>query len=116
MGESVLLVEDDALSAEFMRLFLESNGFNVIAVGTLGLAKAEILRSCPRNLITDIQLPDGSGIDIAIAAKSAGCAKVIGVTGYESSQLSANGVDISAFDKIFSKPIELQELALELAA
>ena len=115
MGNTVLLVEDDPLSAEFMRLFLEAANYNVKSVGSQTLALAAIAAECPIALVTDMQLPDGSGIEISQIARKSGCSKIIGVTGYERAQLAEKGLDLSSFDVFLTKPVDLNELAHELA-
>ena len=58
------MVEDDADTAEGLQLLLEEAGFQVRVAGSLGDAK-RLFRERPSDiLVTDVGLPDGSGLDL----------------------------------------------------
>lgn len=61
---SVLLVEDDAPTSWRLQDALTSAGFQVRAAGTLTEARACLERGAPRVLLTDLQLPDGHGVEL----------------------------------------------------
>lgn len=62
---SVLLVEDDTPTRERLRDVLASEpGFSVTAAGALAQARAALETQAPRVLLTDLQLPDGHGVDL----------------------------------------------------
>ncbi len=61
---SILVVEDDADTAEGLQLLLSEAGFQVRVAGGLGEAN-RLFRERPADiLVTDVGLPDGSGLDL----------------------------------------------------
>jgi DNA-binding NarL/FixJ family response regulator len=61
----VLLVEDDATTCWRLLNALEATGeFTVTAAASLTEARTRLLEAVPRVLLTDLQLPDGSGLDL----------------------------------------------------
>jgi len=67
---SVLLVEDDVDTGEAMRMLLEEAGFDVRAAGSVEEA-SRLFRERPADvLVTDVGLPDGSGLDLLGTLKS----------------------------------------------
>ena len=139
MGLSVLLIEDDPLNSEFVKIFLESEGYNVECAGSR-IEATELLNSsnainfsnvadgngptASSNsvhhqsgtssrfdlLVTDIQLPDGNGVEVAQLARQLGVKRIIAVSGFDESQLTDLGFVTSVFDEILLKPIELTKL------
>jgi DNA-binding response OmpR family regulator len=61
---SVLLVEDDAPTLWRLQDALVGAGFQVTAAATLAEARACLAGSGPKVLLTDLQLPDGHGVDL----------------------------------------------------
>lgn len=61
---TVLLVEDDAPTAWRLQDALAKAGYQVQAAGTLAEARAALAESAPKVLLTDLQLPDGHGVEL----------------------------------------------------
>jgi len=61
---TILLVEDDPPTFLRLRDALASAGFQVTAAMTLGEARASLAQAPPRVLLTDLQLPDGHGVEL----------------------------------------------------
>ena len=61
---SVLLVEDDAPTLWRLQDALTKAGYQVRAAATLAEARACLAQGTPKVLLTDLQLPDGHGIDL----------------------------------------------------
>ena len=61
---SILLVEDDPPTNWRLKDALEKSGFDVAAAMTLAEARASLQVRKPRVLLTDLQLPDGHGVDL----------------------------------------------------
>lgn len=61
---TVLLVEDDAPTLWRLQDALAKAGFQVTAAATLAEARASLTASGPKVLLTDLQLPDGHGVDL----------------------------------------------------
>lgn len=109
----ILLVDDDFLSLEFMKVFLEGEGHTVMVASTSGEAAAAVTDKKPEILMTDIRLSDGSGIDLAKRAKTSGIARIFGVTGLDPEVLAENG-DNKFFDAIIPKPVDFDLIAKHL--
>jgi DNA-binding NarL/FixJ family response regulator len=61
---SILLLEDDAPTLWRLQDALTSAGYRVRAAGTLAEARAALSDTAPKVLLTDLQLPDGHGVDL----------------------------------------------------
>src|SRR3954469_14068261 len=61
---TVVLVEDDAPTLWRLQDALAKAGYQVKAAGTLAEARACLAQSAPKVLLTDLQLPDGHGVDL----------------------------------------------------
>src|SRR5690242_353228 len=61
---TILLVEDDPPTLWRLQDALVKAGFDVVAAATLGEARASLSARVPRVLLTDLQLPDGHGVDL----------------------------------------------------
>ena len=61
---SILLVEDDVSLQESLRGFLEDHGFRTHTAGSMAAGR-ELLRAVrPAVCLLDLNLPDGSGVDL----------------------------------------------------
>ena len=61
---TVVLVEDDAPTLWRLQDALAKSGYQVKAAGTLAEARACLAQGAPKVLLTDLQLPDGHGVDL----------------------------------------------------
>jgi DNA-binding NarL/FixJ family response regulator len=61
---NILLVEDDAPTSWRLQDALSKAGYQVRAAGTLAEAHAALAEGAPKVLLTDLQLPDGHGVDL----------------------------------------------------
>src|SRR5438067_12735236 len=66
---TVLLVEDDAPTSWRLQDALAKAGFQVTAAATLAEARACLTESGPKVLLTDLQLPDGHGVELIREAR-----------------------------------------------
>ncbi len=93
-----------------MRLFMEGDGHSIFCACSCEEARNLFDQHKPDVIITDVELLDGSGVDLAHYAKSKGQPRIIGVTGHSQKHLEERGDDVSAFDAFLTKPIELEQL------
>lgn len=71
-GVRILLLEDDAPTRARLEGALAAEpGFEVVAVGTVAAAREQIAHRPPRVLVTDLELPDGSGIALTAEVRAA---------------------------------------------
>jgi DNA-binding NarL/FixJ family response regulator len=61
---SILLVEDDPPTLWRLQDALVKAGFDVAPAATLGEARASLAAAVPKVLLTDLQLPDGHGVEL----------------------------------------------------
>jgi DNA-binding NarL/FixJ family response regulator len=61
---TILLVEDDPPTLRRLRDALAGAGFDVDPAATLGEARSLLGKRVPRVLLTDLQLPDGHGVEL----------------------------------------------------
>jgi DNA-binding NarL/FixJ family response regulator len=61
---TILLVEDDPPTLWRLQDALVKAGFDVAPAATLSEARASLTSRVPRVLLTDLQLPDGHGVDL----------------------------------------------------
>lgn len=109
----VLVVEDDASIRRFVAMALDDAGITLRLVATLAEARRCLDEGPVRLLISDLMLPDGSGIAllrelVADPQRRAGARLVAfsaGVSAEQRQQLLALGVD-----EILAKPVALAEL------
>jgi len=114
MGKSVLIVDDDALIRSFMTTVLAEDGFGVEEArsGVEGLSK---LKGGAFDLvITDLRMPDMSGLDLMAKAKEmdVDCRWVV-ITAYGTIKNAVEAMKIGASDyltKPFRDPDELRHV------
>jgi DNA-binding response OmpR family regulator len=68
-GSRVLVVEDNAAIRSSLTLFLEREGFDVVAVAEFARAQELIEKELFDTLITDLDLPGGTGLDLLATAR-----------------------------------------------
>ncbi len=109
----ILIVDDDADSADLLVQLLEMRGHLVRSVHTAGQAVAEAAEFQPQVAILDVGLPDMSGYELAqLLRKCEGLTecKLIAVTGYSGEAVVARS-KMAGFDMHLVKPVDLEVLA-----
>jgi CheY-like chemotaxis protein len=90
-GERVLLVEDDAAVREVTRRLLGGAGYAVLGVPTAEDALASIAQNQTQLVITDIDLPGMSGVDLARQIGAQGRLPVVFTSGMASDPSRLDG-------------------------
>lgn len=114
----VLIVEDNADSAEILRTLLEYHGYQVSVAynGPAGVTAAKSER--PDVVLCDIGLPGMDGYAVADALRQnpeTGAARLIAVTGYGRESDKQRALE-SGFDLHLVKPVNAQQLLGHLVA
>ena len=104
-----LIVDDDADSREFLSQVASGEGFTVAAAETLRAARVLLARQPPDVLLTDLQLPDGNGMELIGELDRAAQTEVIVVTGHASVDTAVEALRAGATDYL-TKPIEVERL------
>jgi DNA-binding NtrC family response regulator len=106
----VLLVDDDRLSREAMADWLQSEGFDVIAVAD-GQAAVRHVHDGVAVIVTDLKMPRTDGLQLLrLAKEQAPHAAVILVTGHGTVETAVVALKEGAFDYL-TKPVRPDDLA-----
>ena len=116
---SILLVEDDPPTNWRLKDALEKAGFDVAAAMTLAEARASLDTRKPRVLLTDLQLPDGHGIELIRETRASlpdTEIMVISILGDEESVISAITVGATGYILKDAFPTDIAATVRELVA
>jgi len=114
MSKSILIVEDDAMTADTIRQYLEQHQWeaHVAHNGEQGLNKLESVH--PDMVLTDHMLPGKSGLDVITSALAIDPQiKTVLMTDQGSEQLAMDAMKAGAF-YCLSKPVSLAQLDVVL--
>jgi DNA-binding NtrC family response regulator len=108
----ILLVEDKDSLRRVLRLTLENAGYSVTEARDARAALNEIGRGPHRLVLTDLRMPNGSGLDVLRAARSAdGDVPVIVMTAFGSIDEAVQAMKDGAHD-FLQKPVDSNHLLL----
>jgi two-component system response regulator PilR (NtrC family) len=107
---TVLVVDDEPSMREMLSIMLRREGYEVV-LADCGRAAVEILRRRPVDLlISDIKMPDMSGVDVLRAAKKIDDAIVgIMITAFKSTESAVEALRLGAHDYL-DKPFDVEKL------
>jgi DNA-binding NtrC family response regulator len=109
--EPVLLVEDKAELREMLQQALARMKYDVVPAATATAARAAIRERRFTAVLTDLKLPDGSGLDVLRNAMEAdGALPVVVMTAYGTIAEAVSAMRDGAYDFI-QKPIDLEHLS-----
>jgi DNA-binding NtrC family response regulator len=109
-----LIVEDDADSLTALEQVVMREGFTTSMASTLKQAQEIMAESTVDLLITDIMLPDGSGMDLAKEVQASGSTDVLLITGYATVGTAVEALRMPVLDYL-TKPIDIPRLNVILA-
>jgi len=105
----VLIVDDDANTRSALSGIVTAERFTVATAGDLREARIQLTRQTPDVVLTDLKLPDGSGMDIFNEFNSAAEVELIVMTGYASVDSAVDALRKGAADYLV-KPVNIQRL------
>ncbi len=107
---NIIIVEDEVNLANLLLRVLKSEGYEVMAVGSISEAWQLLKKQHFDMLITDIKLPDGDGISFLERIKAQGVEiEVIVMTAFATVETAISALKIGARDYI-RKPFDLEEV------
>lgn len=112
----ILLVEDDEMIRELVRLYLEANHFGVWEAESIREAIATLHQKQPDLIVLDILLPDGSGLELCQSLRESGSEiPVLFLTCKDDSEDMIAGLDLGG-DDYMTKPFDPNILVSRIKA
>ncbi|MDQ3732228.1 MAG: sigma-54 dependent transcriptional regulator [Pseudomonadota bacterium] len=103
----VLIVDDDAAFAPELANYVRQEGYCARTAATLQDARSLLAEVMPDLLLVDLQLPDGSGLEL-IKEIPNGRTQVVVLTGYPSIDTAVEGLRANVADYL-TKPIDMAQ-------
>ncbi len=107
----ILLIDDEPNSTQFLRKALTKKGFDIVEENDSLLAKELILENYFDIIISDLQMPGISGLEL-LKVKSKDTLFIM-ITGYGSVNSAVESMKLGAFDYI-NKPFNLEEFLIKV--
>jgi DNA-binding NtrC family response regulator len=105
----VLIVDDDVDAAATLRELIALENFSVAIAHTLRDARRQIAMQQPDLVLLDLQLPDGSGLDLFADPELVSASELVLITGHASLETSIEALRLGAADYLV-KPIAMKQL------
>jgi two-component system response regulator PilR (NtrC family) len=115
-ANSLLVVDDEPDLRTLYELTLVREGYEVATAGTIEDAWAQLAERGFAALITDMRLPDGTGLELLQRLDAAGRSeKAIVITAYGSAQGAVEALKCGAYDYL-TKPVDLRQFRAVVAS
>lgn len=112
----ILIIDDDPMITEFVRLGMREEGYAVDVAVTGADGRALAMTGEHDGIVLDVMLPDGNGVDIAQGLRKDGCVTpILMLTGKRDTQDVVRGLDAGA-DDYLTKPFSIEELKARVRA
>jgi len=108
---AVLVVDDEADLRDLLALALVRLGLDVDGAESLLSARVLMQNRAYSLCLTDMRLPDGSGLDLVREVHSRGGPKIAVITAFGSAENAVAALKAGAFDYL-TKPVDLDQLRL----
>lgn len=116
MGQArILMVEDESDVLAINKEYLESQGYEVVGVQSLALARFHLEEQPPDLILLDVMLPDGLGWDFCRELRSQTNAPIIFLSCRDESESIVRGL-LEGADDYITKPYDLNVLGARVAA
>ena len=108
----ILVVDDERSMREFLEIFFRSEGYDVTTAGDVASGRLQLESDEFDVLITDIKMPDGSGLDLLHAVQeNAPETMVVMITAFASTETALAAMKQGAYDYI-TKPFHVDAIRL----
>ena len=111
----ILLVEDEESVNRGIEFTLTKEGYQVETAGTIREAEEILKRMSPQMVICDVNLPDGSGLDLIREIRKSSMVHIICLTALDTEIDQVMGYEAGSDDYI-TKPFSLSVLVLKVNA
>jgi two-component system, OmpR family, response regulator ResD len=111
----VLVVEDDPMLADVLRMYLEKEGYRVLVTGDGLDGLTQALVSHPALVVLDIMLPRLDGFEVVRQLREVSQVPVLILTARGEEQDKLKGFDLGA-DDYLAKPFSMQEFLRRVRA
>jgi two-component system, NtrC family, response regulator HydG len=105
----LLLVDDDPEAIEWLSELAKAEGFSVATADSLRAARIHMSRLQPDIMLTDLQLPDGRGIELVNDLETRASTEVVMITGHASVESAVEALRLGATDYLV-KPVDVERL------
>lgn len=105
----VLIVDDDPETREALVSIIAADGLTTATAGDLREARIHLVRQTPDVVFTDLQLPDGSGVDLFEDLDPRSGVEIIVITGHATVESAVTALKMGASDYLV-KPINMQRV------
>jgi len=105
----LLLVDDDPEALEWLTELAKGEGFSVASADSLRNARIHMARLQPDILLTDLQLPDGKGVELVADLETRESTEVVMITGHASVESAVEALRLGATDYMV-KPVDVERL------
>ena len=110
----VLIVDDDVGAAAGLAELVAREGFTTAIAHNLKEAFAQMALQRPDAVLLDIQLPDGSGMELFENIEDRNTTEIVLITGYASLETSVEALRLGAADYL-TKPVNFRQVKKILA-
>jgi len=111
---NALIVDDDQEFRTTLAAVVESQGFSTATAHSLNEARGILAASPPDVILTDLMLPDGSGLDLRQDIEGSFRSEIILITGHASVDSAVEALRGGIMDYL-TKPVDLPRLKAVLA-
>ena len=108
----ILVVDDERSMQEFLEIFLRREGYDVVTAGDVDTAVVHLETDEIDLVITDMQMPDKTGLDLLLAAREVSPETIlIVVTAFGTTDSAISAMKEGAYDYL-TKPFKVDELRI----
>jgi DNA-binding NtrC family response regulator len=105
----LLVVDDDPEALEWLTELAKGEGFTVSTADSLRGARIHMSRLQPDVLLTDLQLPDGQGMELVNDIEARESTELVMITGHASVESAVQALRAGATDYLV-KPVDVERL------
>src|SRR5260370_41275358 len=103
----LLIVDDDREALEWLTELAKGEGFTIAAADSLRAARIHMSRLQPDVMLTDLQLPDGQGVELVNDLEARESTAVALITGHASVESAVQALRLGATDYL-AKPVDAE--------